>query len=438
MGCGNCSSGACGTSTTPAGCKSNGNCNTGGCGKLDVFDWLSGMELSSVQHPSVAEIRFKNTRKDFYKYDQDMSPVVGDIVVVESSHGYDVGTVSLTGELVSVQMKKKKTSSGNQSLRIKNLANQEDIDRWQKFQEKEENCMIQARKAAKELGLEMKISDVEYQGDGTKATFYYTSEGRVDFRDLIKTLAGKFKIRVEMKQIGTRQEAGRLGGIGSCGRELCCSTWLSDFRTVSTSAARYQQLAINPIKLAGQCGKLKCCLNYELDCYVDALKEFPKGNIKLDTKKGRAFLQKTDIFKKILWFSYIDEPAVFHPLSLDRVNEIVEMNLDKRKPEDLKDFNLEPVTIEKEPDYENVVGQDDLNRFDQAKRKRNKKRRTKNRASNKGDNRGNQNQQDKKQNSPQAKKNNQGANQKKGGTNRNKRRSNNRNQQKQSGGNKKD
>ena len=428
MGCGNCSSGGCATSTTPAGCQSNGNCSTGGCNKLEVFDWLSGMELSSVQNERIVEVRFKNTRKDFFRFNDDISPIIGDNVIVESSHGYDLGSVSLTGELVAVQMKKKNISTKSQLLHIKNLAKQADIDLWQSAQEKEQDSMVQARKVARDLGLEMKISDVEYQGDGSKATFYYTSEGRVDFRDLVKMLAGKFKIRVEMKQIGTRQEAGRVGGIGVCGRELCCSTWLSDFRSVSTSAARYQQLAINPIKLAGQCGKLKCCLNYELDSYVDALSEFPKGDIKLDTKKGRAFMQKTDIFKRILWFSYFDEPAVFHPISLDRVKEIIAMNLDKQKPDDLKDFNLEPVTIEKEPDYENVVGQDDLKRFDQNKNQRNRNKKKKRKPQGSGNNQNKQNTQGKSQgqgqgqnknrkggprkpgNNPQAKGNNSGGN----------------------------
>lgn len=393
MGCGNCSSGGCGTSTTPAGCQSNGNCSTGGCNKMEVFDWLSGMELYSAQNERIVEVRFKNTRKEFFRFGDDLSPIIGDNVVVESSHGYDIGSVSLTGDLVAVQMKKKNISPKSQILRIKNIANQADIDLWLSAQEKEKESMVQARKVARDLGLEMKISDVEYQGDGSKATFYYTSEGRVDFRELVKMLAGKFKIRVEMKQIGTRQEAGRVGGIGVCGRELCCSTWLSDFRSVSTSAARYQQLAINPIKLAGQCGKLKCCLNYELDSYVDALKEFPKGDIKLDTKKGRAFMQKTDIFKRILWFSYFDEPAVFHPISLDRVKEIIAMNLDKKKPEDLKDFNLEPVTIEKEPDYENVVGQDDLKRFDKDKNQRNRNKKKRRKPQGSGNNQNNQNRQ---------------------------------------------
>ena len=379
MGCGNCSSGACGTNSTPAGCQSNGNCQTGGCNKLEVFDWLAGMELSSVQQERIVEVRFKSTRKEFFRFGTDFSPIIGDSVVVESAHGFDIGAVSLTGELVAVQMKRKNISQKSQLLRVKTLATQAELDLWESAQEKENDSMVQARKVARDLGLEMKISDVEYQGDGTKATFYYTSDGRVDFRQLIKDMAQAFTIRVDMRQIGLRQEAARLGGIGSCGRELCCSTWLTDFRSVSTSAARYQQLSLNPQKLAGQCGKLKCCLNYELGSYVDALIGFPKSDVKLDTKRGRAFLQKTDIFKRMLWFSYFDEPAVFHPLSLERVNEIIAMNNDKVKPDDLKDFNLEPVSVEKVLDYENVVGQDDLERFDRNKNhhSRNKKKKRK-------------------------------------------------------------
>lgn len=380
MACGSCSSGACGSSGgVPAGCGNNGNCSSGGCGKLEVFDWLAGMESSAVNATPLIEVRFKNTRKEYYRYGTSISPTVGDIVVVEASHGTDVGAVTLTGELVRVQLQKKNPKTNLNSLnRVIRIATQEDIDKWQDAQRKEESTMVQARKAATDLKLEMKISDVEYQGDGTKAIFYYTSEGRVDFRELIKKFAGTFKVRVEMKQIGARQEAGRVGGIGSCGRELCCSTWLTDFRSVSTSAARYQQLAINPIKLAGQCGKLKCCLNYELDSYLDALKEFPEGDIKLKTKNDIAFLQKTDIFKKTLWFNTKEEPAVFHPLKLETVKEILEMNKKNKFPESLKQYAFvgEQLTDEA-PDYENVVGQDDLNRFNKDNRKKNNRGRNK-------------------------------------------------------------
>ena len=379
MGCGSCSSGACGSSGgTPAGCENNGNCSSGGCGKLDVFDWLAGMESSAVNSTPLVEVRFKNTRKEYYRYGTSITPSVGDIVMVEASHGTDVGAVTLTGELVRVQLTRKNPKTNINTLsRVIRIATQEDIDLWQEVQKKEDETMVKARKAAAELKLDMKISDVEYQGDGTKAIFYYTSDSRVDFRELIKKFAGTFKVRVEMKQIGARQEAGRVGGIGSCGRELCCSTWLTDFRSVSTSAARYQQLAINPIKLAGQCGKLKCCLNYELDSYLDALKDFPEGDIKLKTKKGTAFLQKTDIFRKTLWFNTKEDPAVFHPLKLETVKEILEMNKQNKFPESLKQFAFVDAPVEDLPDYENVVGQDDLNRFN-SKEKKNSNNRNRN------------------------------------------------------------
>ncbi len=379
MACGSCSGGACGSSGgVPAGCGNNGNCSSGGCGKLDVFDWLAGMESSAVNSVPLVEVRFKNTRKEYYRYGTSITPAVGDAIVVEASHGVDVGAVTLTGELVRVQLQRKNPKASINSVsRVIRIATQEDIDTWQAAQKREDETMVKARKAAAELKLDMKISDVEYQGDGTKAIFYYTSEGRVDFRELIKKFAGTFKVRVEMKQIGARQEAGRVGGIGSCGRELCCSTWLTDFRSVSTSAARYQQLSINPIKLAGQCGKLKCCLNYELDSYLDALKEFPEGDIKLKTKKGIAFLQKTDIFKKTLWFNTKEEPAVFHPLKLETVKEILEMNKKNKFPESLKQYAFIDSPVEELPDYENVVGQDDLNRFNKDKRKNNNRNRNK-------------------------------------------------------------
>ena len=385
MGCGSCSSGACGSSGgTPAGCENNGNCSSGGCGKLEVFDWLAGMESSAVNSTPLIEVRFKNTRKEYFRYGTSITPSVGDIVMVEAAHGTDVGAVTLTGELVKVQLTRKNSKTNVNILsRVIRIATQQDIDLWQEVQKKENDTMVSARKSASDLKLDMKISDVEYQGDGTKAIFYYTSESRVDFRELIKLFAGTYKVRVEMKQIGARQEAGRVGGIGSCGRELCCSTWLTDFRSVSTSAARYQQLAINPIKLAGQCGKLKCCLNYELDSYLDALKEFPEGDIKLKTKKGIAFLQKTDIFRKTLWFNSKDDPSVFHPLKLETVKEILEMNKNNKFPESLKQFAYSDAPIEDLPDYENVVGQDDLNRFNNKDKKKNNNRNRNKRKGNK-------------------------------------------------------
>ncbi|MBL4653074.1 MAG: hypothetical protein JKY53_09480 [Flavobacteriales bacterium] len=371
MGCSGCSSGGCGT--LPAGCKNNGSCGSGGCNKLDVFNWLAGMELpTGATRCNKVEVRFKSSRKEFYSIDQGLELHQGDVVAVESTSGHDVGIVSLSGELVKLQMEKKGVNFDSKEIKkIYRKAKQADVDKWQEAQGFEKETMFASRKIASELKLEMKISDVEYQGDGSKATFYYTAEGRVDFRELIKKLADKFKVRIDMRQIGARQEAGRLGGIGSCGRELCCSTWLTDFRSVSTSAARYQQLSLNPLKLAGQCGKLKCCLNYELDTYMDALKDFPKGDVKLDTKKGRAYLQKTDIFMRTMWFVYKDDFNNFIPLSVDRVKEILELNKEGKKPEDLKAF-IQVVKQDTLPDYENVVGQDSLTRFDTKKNKRNK------------------------------------------------------------------
>ena len=263
------------------------------------------------------------------------------------------------------------------SCNVVRKATATDIEKWKGFREREKKTMYKSRELASQLALQMKISDIEYQGDGNKATFYYTAEDRVDFRQLIRNLADEFKVRVEMKQIGVRQEAARLGGIGSCGRELCCSTWLTDFRSVSTASARYQQLSLNPQKLAGQCGKLKCCLNYELDSYVEALKKFPKSDIKLQTEKGVAFHVKTDVFKEQMWYIQNDKesnlPGTFVPLSPERVKEIIAMNKAGKKPADLKDFIVEIEVAE--PDYTNVVGQDSLNRFDNVfKRKKKKKK----------------------------------------------------------------
>lgn len=379
MGCSGCSTGrGCSTVSNglPGGCKNNGSCGTGGCNKLNVFDWLANMELPSGQAAcDIVELRFKNSRKGFYKNANNLQLHVGDVVAVEATGGHDIGVVSISGELVRLQMKKRNVKADSEEIKkVYRKAKQTDIEKWQEAQGLEQATMYRARTCAVKLNLQMKISDVEYQGDRTKAIFYYTAEDRVDFRELIKVLADEFKVRIEMKQIGARQEAGRLGAIGSCGRELCCSTWLTDFRSVSTSAARYQQLSLNPLKLAGQCGKLKCCLNYELDSYMDALQDFPEvNNVKLETELGRAFHQKTDIFRRTMFFSYTHEPDNFIPLPIDRVKEIIEMNKNSVKPADLL-IKLVPKAIEKSPDYENVVGQDSLTRFDKSKKSKNKKR----------------------------------------------------------------
>jgi cell fate regulator YaaT (PSP1 superfamily) len=379
MGCSSCSSGG----GTPKGCKSNGTCSSGGCNKLGVFDWLANMQVPSGQTPyDILEIRFKNSRKSFYRNAKNLSLQMGDVVVVEANPGYDVGVVSIVGELARIQVKKKSPGlKPVETKKIMRVATQEDIDKWIQARNLESEVMFQARTLAVNIGLEMKISDVEYQGDLSKATFYYTAEGRVDFRQLIKDMADKFKIRVEMRQIGSRQEAQRLGGIGSCGRELCCSTWLTDFRSVSTSAARYQQLSLNPQKLAGQCGKLKCCLNYELDMYLESIKSFPTHDTKLHTEKGSAFHIKTDVFKRQMWYLYEGEAGIgsgLVALSPERVAEIAKMNKNGKKPSDLKAYEEAEEVIRKEPDYDNVVGQDSLNRFDSSfKNKKRKKKKPK-------------------------------------------------------------
>ncbi|QLG45319.1 PSP1 domain-containing protein [Costertonia aggregata] len=382
MGCSSCSTGKDGQ---PRGCKNNGTCGTDGCNKLTVFDWLSNMSLPNGEKPfDCVEVRFKNSRKEFFRNTEHLTLAIGDIVATQAQSGHDIGMVTLTGELVRVQMKRKKVSYADGDLpKIYRKASQKDIDKWQKCRDREEEIKKRSREMAIILKLQMKISDVEFQGDGSKATFYYTAEDRVDFRQLIKDMAKAFGIRIEMRQIGYRQEAQRLGGIGSCGRELCCSTWLTDFRSVSTSAARYQNLSLNPQKLAGQCGKLKCCLNYELDVYLDALKDFPPQDSKLFTEKGLAFCQKVDIFKETLWFSYKDDPSNWHTLTKHQVNEILEKNKKKEKVASLEMYAAENIYAEQEEKvFENVVGQDSLTRFDRPKnnkrRNKNKKRRNNN------------------------------------------------------------
>lgn len=378
MGCSSCSSG----DKSSKGCGSKGSCSSGGCNKLEVHDWLANMQLPNGQAPyDILEIRFKNSRKLFYRNAKNIPLKTGDVVVVEASPGYDVGVVSVEGELARIQVNKKAPDfKPLEAKKIIRLATQEDIDKWGEARALENEVMFQSRTLAVNLGLEMKISDVEYQGDLTKATFYYTAETRVDFRQLIKDMADKFKIRIEMRQIGSRQEAQRLGGLGPCGRELCCSTWLTDFRTVSTSAARYQQLSLNPQKLTGLCGKLKCCLNYELDMYLEAIKEFPSTEVKLHTEKGSAFHVKTDVFKRQLWYAYAGEAGIgaglvcLHP---KRVHEIIRMNKNGQKPIELKDFEAEEEVVQKELDYDNVVGQDSLNRFDNKFKSNNRKKKKK-------------------------------------------------------------
>ncbi|SDK76335.1 Cell fate regulator YaaT, PSP1 superfamily (controls sporulation, competence, biofilm development) [Salinimicrobium catena] len=376
MGCSSCATGKDGQ---PKGCKNNGTCGTDGCNKLSAFDWLANMSLPQGVEPyNLVEVRFKNGRKHFYINTENLSLSMGDVVATEANPGHDVGVVALTGELVRVQMKKKKVRPDSKEiLKVYRKASQRDIDIWQEAREREESMKVRAREIAIRLNLQMKISDIEFQGDASKATFYYTAEERVDFRQLIKEFAREFNTRIEMRQVGFRQEASRLGGIGSCGRELCCSTWLTDFRSVNTSAARYQQLSLNPQKLAGQCGKLKCCLNYELDTYLDALKDFPKSDIKLHTKKGTAVCQKIDIFKGLLWYAYEGDWSNWHTLTAEQANDIIKKNSKKESVNSLEEYAVD-LQQESKTDFTNAVGQDSLTRFDKkgggGKKKRKNKR----------------------------------------------------------------
>lgn len=380
MGC------ACGTSKDGkvAGCKNNGACKTGGCNKMNVFDWLSNMEMPAQDTFNIVEVRFKNGRKDFYRNIDNLNLTTGDAVIVEIPNGHHLGFVSLQGELVRLQMQKKKIANDNEIKKIYRLAHTKDLEKFEEVKKRELPTLYRTREIIRDLKLNMKLSDVEYQADNTKAIFYYSAEDRVDFRELIKILAGEFKIRVEMRQISLRQEAGRLGGIGVCGRELCCSTWLGDFKNVATSAARYQNLSLNPSKLSGQCGRLKCCLNYELETYMEALQHIPKIETPLLTEQGEAKLQKTDIFKKIMWFGFSEENT-WYPLNVDRVNQILEMNRAGKKPAtliaDVAEVKVPVQTLNS-----------DLERLDKkyqrSGKKKNKKRKNKKRTPNQPRNQG--------------------------------------------------
>lgn len=326
---------SCGVSVDgkTAGCNNNGGCSTGGCNKLNVFDWLSNMDIPVQEKFDIVEVRFKNGRKDFYRNTSNLDLVTGEAVVVDVQGGHHLGYVAMQGELVRLQMKKKKVPDDDEIRKVYRKATLSDLEKFEMVRKRENPALYRTRNIIIEQKLGMKLTDIEFQADNTKATFYYSAEERVDFRELIKVLAGEFKIRVDMRQISLRQEASRLGGIGSCGRELCCSTWLTDFKNVSTSAARYQNLSLNPSKLSGQCGRLKCCLNYELETYMDALEDIPEIK-SLKTKNGEARLQKTDIFRKLMWFSF-DRDNNWHPISTDRVKEIIAMNKAGDVPESL-------------------------------------------------------------------------------------------------------
>ncbi|MFC0875007.1 stage 0 sporulation family protein [Saccharicrinis sp. FJH2] len=340
--------------------------------KLSVHDWLSDLP-EAVQASDLVEVQFKNTRKGYFRNSAKLKLTIGDIVAVESSPGHDIGVITLMGELVLRQIRKNNIDTNRYEIkRVYRVAKPNDLEKWEKARAREHNTMIRSRQIAKDLGLDMKIGDVEFQGDGNKAIFYYIADGRVDFRQLIKVLAEEFRVRIEMKQIGARQEAGRIGGIGPCGRELCCSSWMSKFTSVSTAAARNQELSLNPQKLAGQCGKLKCCMNYELDNYLEARSELPDTNIALETKDGRYFHQKTDVHKALLtYLSSGSKGPNMVTISADRVNEVIRMNKKGKMPDKLE----AKATVEAVPEvgYDNVVGQDDLHRFDNKARKKRRK-----------------------------------------------------------------
>ena len=365
-----CGCGTSGDSGLSCGTKSATGCeNVDICGnsyKLSVFDWLSGVGNPNVKpEMNFVEVRFKNDRKSFYRNIHQLPLQIGSIVTVESSPGHDIGVVSLTGELVKIQMKKKRFSAEN-ALKIYRIANQKDVEVWQDYRKKENAIKTEAKKIATRLNLEMKIADVEFQGDGSKAIFYYTADNRVDFRQLIKEYASTFRTKIDMKQIGFRQEAAKIGGIGSCGRELCCSSWLTDFRSVNTNAARYQQLSINPQKLAGQCGKLKCCLNYELDSYLDTLSHFPPTNTTLDTEKGKAFCIKIDVFKQKMWFAYVDNSMAWYDIDIEVIKKQISNNKKGLKALPLEDLvpSNSIMAAEKSVD---LIQENNVDRFEKRK-----------------------------------------------------------------------
>ena len=334
------------------------------CGrcKLSQFDWLKDYENEEATAPiRLAEVRFKNDRKDYFTYPEDLDLEVGEMVAVEAAIGHDIGIVTLLGEMVECQMKRKRFRTPREEMKkIYRRARANDVEKWLAAIKLENSTLARTRTIAENLGLEMKLNDVEYQGDKTKAIFYYTADGRVDFRELIKKLAEEFHVRVEMRQIGVRQESAKLGGLGSCGRELCCASWISTFQSVTTGTARVQQLSPNPQKLAGQCGKLKCCLNFEYEAYVDALKAFSDPNIVLHFKAGDAIHQKNDVFKGIMWYSYTTDKGNIMAIPVDKVKEIIAMNKKGQKPEKLEDY---AITKETQTNTNEGYGEADINKI---------------------------------------------------------------------------
>lgn len=379
MGCG---SGACGTSKdggAPGGCQSHGSCASGGCNRMNVHDWLANLPFSDPEsNCRVVEISFNNgSRKDYFKNTTVHYYEKGEMVAVEGVSGFDVGMVNLTGELVRLQLKKHKIEEKSVDIKkILRRATEQDIIKLKENKDREAQVLIRSRAMARQLKLELKMAEVELQADGRKATFFYIADDRVDFRELIKLYAGEFKVKVEMRQIGARQEAGKVGGIGSCGRELCCSTWLTDFKSVNTNAARYQNLSINQTKLSGQCGRLKCCLNYELDTYMDALQFFPTDADMLEVAKGRAFLVKKDIFRNLMWYTMAESNKQY-PLTIETVKKIKAQNKEGIRPEEMETVELisnKPKEVE--PEYADIVGQISLKSLEKTTRKRRDKERS--------------------------------------------------------------
>jgi cell fate regulator YaaT (PSP1 superfamily) len=373
MACGSCGTGS------PGGCQSKGSCSTGACNRMNVHDWLANLPFADPESNSrIVEISFNNgSRKDYFKNTTLHYFEKGEMVALEGVNGFDVGMVNLTGELVRLQLKKNNIDEKSPDIKkILRRATETDLAKMQESKAREAQVLIRSRAMARVLNLDLKMAEVEVQADGRKATFFYIADDRVDFRELIKLYAGEFKVKVEMRQIGARQEAGKVGGIGSCGRELCCATWLTDFKSVNTNAARYQNLSINQTKLSGQCGRLKCCLNFELDTYMDALQFFPTDADTLETAKGRAFLVKKDIFKNLMWYSMAGG-GNHYPLSLETVKKIKAQNRDGIKPEELE--VAEVVTSkpkEIEPEYADIVGQISLKSLEKTTRKRRDKERS--------------------------------------------------------------
>ena len=370
MGCGNCGTGK------PNGCKSNGGCTTGGCNRMNVHDWLLNMPVADIMDEcKVIEVSFNHgSRKDFFRNTTLQHFEKGDVICVEGVSGFDLGEVSLTGEIVRLQMKKKGVEELNPEMKkVLRRAGDRDVDTWRHSKSREKEALIRSRAIAKQLKLEMKLSEVEIQADSRKATFFYIADGRVDFRELIKVYASEFKLKVEMRQIGARQESAKVGGIGSCGRELCCATWLSDFKSVNTTAARYQNLSINQAKLSGQCGRLKCCLNYELDTYLDALQHFPDNCDSIQVAKGAASLIKKDIFKNLMWYVLPDSNKQY-PLTIERVRKIKSLNAQGVIPEELEAVEITTMKVkEAEPEFVELVGQISLRSLEKADKKRKQK-----------------------------------------------------------------